>query len=48
MGCDAAQGYHFFAPMPAEKTSRVLWTLMNSAEARRAQVIGLARGGHGE
>ncbi|HEX2419906.1 MAG TPA: bifunctional diguanylate cyclase/phosphodiesterase, partial [Micromonosporaceae bacterium] len=48
MGCDAAQGYHFFAPMPAEKTSRVLWTLMNSAEARRAQVIGLARGGHGD
>jgi diguanylate cyclase (GGDEF)-like protein len=48
MGCDAAQGYHFFAPMPAEKTSHVLWTLMNSAEARGAQVIRLARGAHGE
>ncbi|MGH3715271.1 MAG: putative bifunctional diguanylate cyclase/phosphodiesterase [Micromonosporaceae bacterium] len=49
MGCHAAQGYHFFAPMPAEKTSHVLWTLLRSAEARGAQVIRLARGAsHGE
>jgi diguanylate cyclase (GGDEF)-like protein len=48
MGCDAAQGYHFFAPMPAEKTSRVLWTLVNAAQARSAQVIRLARGAHGD
>jgi len=47
MGCDAAQGYHFFAPMPAEKTSHVLWTLLRSAEARGAQVIRLARGANG-
>jgi diguanylate cyclase (GGDEF)-like protein len=50
MGCDAAQGYHFFAPIPAEKTSHVLWTLMRSAEARGAQVIRLPRvnGGRGD
>ncbi|MGH3737955.1 MAG: putative bifunctional diguanylate cyclase/phosphodiesterase [Micromonosporaceae bacterium] len=44
MGCHAAQGYHFFAPMPAEKASPVLWTLLRSAEARGAQVIRLSRG----
>ncbi len=44
MGCHAAQGYHFFPPMPAEKTSNVLWTLQRSAEARGAQVIRLSRG----
>jgi diguanylate cyclase (GGDEF)-like protein len=47
MGCDAAQGYHFFPPMPAAKTSHVLWTLRRSAEARGAQVIRLARGASG-
>jgi diguanylate cyclase (GGDEF)-like protein len=50
MGCDAAQGYYFFEPIPAEKTSNVLWTLMRSAEARGAQVIRLPRvnGGRGD
>lgn len=43
MGCDAAQGYLFFEPIPAEKTSNVLWTLTRSAEARGAQVIRLPR-----
>ncbi|MQA25096.1 MAG: EAL domain-containing protein [Micromonosporaceae bacterium] len=44
MGCTAAQGYHFFPPMPAEKASNVLWTLHRSAEARGGQVIRFARG----
>jgi EAL domain-containing protein (putative c-di-GMP-specific phosphodiesterase class I) len=50
MGCDAAQGYYFFEPIPAEKTSSVLWTLMRSAEVRGAQVIRLPRvnGGRGD
>jgi len=32
LGCTAAQGYHFFKPMPADKIGAVLGTLL--AEAR--------------
>jgi predicted signal transduction protein with EAL and GGDEF domain len=34
MGCSAAQGYHFFPPMPAEKVGVVLRTLIEGAAAR--------------
>ncbi|MGK5443429.1 putative bifunctional diguanylate cyclase/phosphodiesterase [Micromonospora sp. URMC 105] len=33
LGCTAAQGYHFFKPMPADKISAVLGTLRESAES---------------
>ncbi|MGA8116305.1 MAG: bifunctional diguanylate cyclase/phosphodiesterase, partial [Actinocatenispora sp.] len=52
MGCEAGQGYHFFAPMDPAKTSKVLWTLQRAAEARGARVIPLtgrtAQPGHAE
>jgi diguanylate cyclase (GGDEF)-like protein len=31
LGCTAAQGYHFFKPMPADKVGAVLGSLMESA-----------------
>ncbi|HET6214061.1 MAG TPA: EAL domain-containing protein, partial [Micromonosporaceae bacterium] len=34
MGCSAAQGFHFFPPMPADKVGVVLRTLLNAAPAR--------------
>nr|MDT0657870.1 EAL domain-containing protein [Micromonospora sp. DSM 115978] len=34
LGCTAAQGYHFFKPMPSDKIVIVLRTLLNSAQAR--------------
>ncbi|MFC0562617.1 putative bifunctional diguanylate cyclase/phosphodiesterase [Plantactinospora siamensis] len=34
LGCTAAQGYHFFKPMPADKIVAVLRSLRNSAQAR--------------
>ncbi len=46
MGCTAAQGYHFFAPLPADRVDQVLWRLQERAMARGAQVIPLARGAH--
>ncbi|WDZ88024.1 bifunctional diguanylate cyclase/phosphodiesterase [Micromonospora cathayae] len=33
LGCTAAQGYHFFKPMPADKISTVLGSLLDSATA---------------
>nr|WP_257028753.1 bifunctional diguanylate cyclase/phosphodiesterase [Micromonospora purpureochromogenes] len=33
LGCTAAQGYHFFKPMPADKIGAVLGTLRESAES---------------
>ncbi|GIL31393.1 putative bifunctional diguanylate cyclase/phosphodiesterase [Actinocatenispora comari] len=42
MGCEAGQGYHFFPPMPADKTAKVLWTLRQAATSRGAQVIPLS------
>ncbi|HEY3501398.1 MAG TPA: bifunctional diguanylate cyclase/phosphodiesterase [Actinocatenispora sp.] len=42
MGCEAAQGYHFFPPMPADKTAKVLWTLRSAAATRGARVIPLS------
>ncbi|WP_176738719.1 putative bifunctional diguanylate cyclase/phosphodiesterase [Micromonospora pallida] len=33
LGCTAAQGYHFFKPMPADKISAVLGSLLDSATA---------------
>ncbi|MFF5176009.1 putative bifunctional diguanylate cyclase/phosphodiesterase [Micromonospora sp. NPDC000089] len=33
LGCTAAQGYHFFKPMPADKIGAVLGTLRDSAES---------------
>ncbi len=41
IGCTAGQGFHFFPPMPVERTGKVLWTLRRAAEARGAQVIPL-------
>ncbi|MFC7544809.1 putative bifunctional diguanylate cyclase/phosphodiesterase [Plantactinospora sp. GCM10030261] len=34
LGCTAAQGYHFFKPMPAEKIVAVLRSLLDSAQAK--------------
>jgi diguanylate cyclase (GGDEF)-like protein len=34
LGCDSAQGYHFFRPMPAEKISGVLHQLIRSSGGR--------------
>jgi diguanylate cyclase (GGDEF)-like protein len=34
MGCTAAQGYHFFKPMPADKIVTVLRSTLDSAQAR--------------
>jgi diguanylate cyclase (GGDEF)-like protein len=34
MGCEAGQGYHFFPPMDADRTARVLWSLRESANAQ--------------
>ncbi len=34
LGCDSAQGYHFFRPMPAEKISGVLHQLVRSSGGR--------------
>ncbi|WP_213453581.1 putative bifunctional diguanylate cyclase/phosphodiesterase [Rhizomonospora bruguierae] len=34
LGCSAAQGYHFFKPMPADKVGAVLRSLVDSASAR--------------
>ncbi|GLH98035.1 EAL domain-containing protein [Phytohabitans aurantiacus] len=34
LGCSAAQGYHFFKPMPAEKIVAVLRSLLDSAQAQ--------------
>jgi predicted signal transduction protein with EAL and GGDEF domain len=42
MGCSAAQGYHFFPPMPADKVGSVLRTLIDGASA---QVIPLRADG---
>ncbi|WP_435871175.1 putative bifunctional diguanylate cyclase/phosphodiesterase [Micromonospora wenchangensis] len=33
LGCTAAQGYHFFKPMPADKIGAVLGSLRDSAES---------------
>ncbi len=34
LGCTAAQGYHFFKPMPADKINAVLGTLLDDARPR--------------
>jgi diguanylate cyclase (GGDEF)-like protein len=34
LGCTAAQGYHFFKPMPSDKIVTVLRSLLDSAQAR--------------
>ncbi|MDG4828665.1 EAL domain-containing protein [Solwaraspora sp. WMMD1047] len=34
LGCTAAQGYHFFKPMPSDKVIIVLRTLLGSSQAR--------------
>lgn len=34
LGCAAAQGYHFFKPMPADKIIAVLQSLIDSAQAQ--------------
>jgi diguanylate cyclase len=34
LGCSAAQGYHFFKPMPADKIAAVLQSLLDSAQAQ--------------
>jgi diguanylate cyclase (GGDEF)-like protein len=34
LGCSAAQGYHFFKPMPADKVAAVLSSLVDAAGAR--------------
>lgn len=34
LGCTAAQGYHFFKPMPADKIGAVLGGLVNGARSR--------------
>lgn len=34
MGCTAAQGYHFFKPMPADKIVAVLRSLLDAAQAQ--------------
>jgi EAL domain-containing protein (putative c-di-GMP-specific phosphodiesterase class I) len=34
LGCTAAQGYHFFRPMPPDKVVTVLRSLLNGAQAR--------------
>ncbi|MFD0817428.1 putative bifunctional diguanylate cyclase/phosphodiesterase [Micromonospora zhanjiangensis] len=34
LGCTAAQGYHFFKPMPSDKIVTVLHSLLDSAQAR--------------
>nr|WP_232075831.1 bifunctional diguanylate cyclase/phosphodiesterase [Phytohabitans suffuscus] len=34
LGCGAAQGYHFFKPMPADKIVAVLRSLLDSAQAQ--------------
>ncbi|MFY1636064.1 putative bifunctional diguanylate cyclase/phosphodiesterase [Solwaraspora sp. WMMB335] len=34
LGCAAAQGYHFFKPMPADKIITVLRSLLDSAQAQ--------------
>jgi diguanylate cyclase (GGDEF)-like protein len=34
LGCDSAQGYHFFRPMPAEKITGVLHQLIRSSGGR--------------
>jgi EAL domain-containing protein (putative c-di-GMP-specific phosphodiesterase class I) len=34
LGCTAAQGYHFFRPMPSDKIVAVLRSLFDSAHAR--------------
>ncbi|MFC6019428.1 putative bifunctional diguanylate cyclase/phosphodiesterase [Plantactinospora solaniradicis] len=34
LGCTAAQGYHFFRPMPSDKIVAVLRSLLDSAQAR--------------
>ncbi|MCW6008423.1 EAL domain-containing protein [Micromonospora sp. CPCC 205371] len=34
LGCSAAQGYHFFKPMPADKIVAVLRSLLDSAQAQ--------------
>nr|WP_244366814.1 bifunctional diguanylate cyclase/phosphodiesterase [Micromonospora echinofusca] len=33
LGCTSAQGYHFFKPMPADKITAVLGSLLDSAKA---------------
>ena len=35
LGCTAAQGYHFFKPMPADKIGAVLGSLRDSARVER-------------
>ena len=34
LGCTAAQGYHFFKPMPADKIVTVLAELLDEAQAQ--------------
>ncbi len=41
MGCEAAQGYHFFPPLDEDKAASELWKLRRAAEARGARVIPL-------
>ncbi len=41
MGCEAAQGYHFFPPLDEDKAGPELWKLRRAAEARGARVIPL-------
>jgi diguanylate cyclase (GGDEF)-like protein len=43
LGCDAAQGYHLFPPMPVHQATAAIWTALAAAEAHGPAVVQLGR-----
>ena len=48
LGCDAAQGYHLFPPMPVDQATAAIWTALAQAEANGPAVVQLGRARHAE
>jgi EAL domain-containing protein (putative c-di-GMP-specific phosphodiesterase class I) len=48
LGCDAAQGYHLFPPMPVDQATAAIWTALAAADAHGPAVVQLGRGRRAE
>jgi EAL domain-containing protein (putative c-di-GMP-specific phosphodiesterase class I) len=48
LGCDAAQGYHLFPPMPVDQATAAIWAALAEAEAHGPSVVQLGRARRGE
>jgi diguanylate cyclase (GGDEF)-like protein len=44
LGCDAAQGYHLFPPMPVDQATAAIWTALAGIEDHGPAVVRLGRG----